>query len=87
MTRFPRREAPKDPLEWAEQAEKRPMELVAQNPKAKPTHGLHVRLNAYELSQLTAIAVDEDTSLQKLIRKLVKERIERSLSGTKRSPR
>jgi hypothetical protein len=45
--------------------------------KAKPTHGLHVRVNDYELEQLQAAALDDDTSIQRLVRRLVREHIEK----------
>jgi hypothetical protein len=45
--------------------------------KAKPAHGLHVRVNSYELEQLQAAALDEDTSLQRLLRRLVRSYIEK----------
>lgn len=41
------------------------------DPKAKPTYGVNLRLNEYELSLLRHVSEEEDRSQQKVLKKLL----------------
>ncbi len=54
--------------------ERRPWDGL--DPKAKPTSGINLRLNEYELAMLRHIARAEDRSIQKTIKRLLVPAVE-----------
>lgn len=49
------------------------------DPKAKPSKGLNLRLNEYELALLHKVAVSEDRSVQKVIKRILVPALEKAL--------
>ena len=72
------------PEEFDNGGASKPEKPPALDPKARPKRAVNVRLNDYELHHLARLAGDEDTSMQRLIRRCIRNFIKHH-SGTRKA--
>lgn len=77
----PRPKPEKTAEQWAAEADGSKEEIAPAFKREKPSHAFHLRVNGYELASLQAFAAEDDTSLQRLVRKIVREYIDKRTSG------
>lgn len=53
------------------------------DPNAKPTTGINLRLNQYQLERLRELARQEDRSIQYIVRKLLFSAVDQELSASR----
>lgn len=81
MTTFNRKPTPE---EFDAGGASKPAQLPALDPKAEPKRGYNLRLNDYELAELERMAKEDDTSMQRLMRRVLRNYI-RNRNGTKKA--